>query len=730
MGFYPVIMCGGAGTRLWPASRPSRPKQFIALAGNRSLFQDTAERVAGLVENGGHLIVVAGIGHGDLITDQLASIGIEATVLLEPQPRDSAAAMAAAAAWVHAQDPEGMIAFVASDHFIPDAEAFRLAVREAASEARKGRIVTLGVQPTEPSPAYGYIAPAAPGLAEVTAFHEKPDSETAAAFIAAGYLWNSGNFITSAATMIEELRVHAPAVMAAAEAALQEAAGVGSVQSLNPAFLDAPRISIDYAVMEKTERASVLAVDFAWSDLGAWDSIAQSGAGSVGIQVLEDAQRILTRAPDGVVVAALGVSDLAIIVEADAVLVCSLDRAQSVKAVIERIRTISPQHLDFPAPPPEDFDTAALGFAEWMRLKALPVWSTLGLGSDGGFAESLTQTGRSTSAPRRARVQTRQIYVYAMAGLLGWEGNWRSIVAMALDRLRASYLRPDGACRSLLATDWSVLDDEPALYDQAFVLLALATARRAGVDDPLLEADGVRLRDLLLANALPNGAFRERGDHPFQANAHMHLLEACMAWAEISEDQAWSALVDQIADLAMTAFFDSEGGFLREFFNDAWGPADGEDGSLVEPGHQFEWAWLLIRYGRKTGSMRALDVAQRLYTSGRKGAMHRPPVCIDAMNTDGSVRSDRARLWPQTEWLKAALILAETCGESERPVFMSEAAAALGALRLYLTPEGLWRDKRLPDGSFIEEAAPATSLYHMMAALDQIGRTVAGPVLA
>lgn len=729
MGFYPVIMCGGAGTRLWPASRPSRPKQFIALAGNRSLFQDTVERVNGLVDEGGCLIVVAGVGHAHLIADQLAEIGVEAITLLEPQPRDSAPAMAAAAAWVRGHDPEGMMAFVASDHFIPDAEAFRAAVRDARDEASRGRIVTLGVQPTEPSPAYGYIAPTAPGMARVAAFHEKPDRATAAGFIAAGYLWNSGNFIVAAKTLTEELGVHAPGVLAAVEAALPDGGGRGSVHVLGDAFVDAPRISIDYAVMERTQRASVLAVDFAWSDLGAWDSIAQSGEGSTGIHVLEDAERVLTRAPDGMIVAALGVSDLAIIVEADAVLVCRLDKAQGVKTIVERVRAISPRHLDFAAPPKADFDAAARAFADWMRLRALPMWSTLGLGADGGFAESLSLSGRPTSTSRRARVQTRQIYVYAKAGLLGWQGDWRAIVATSLHRLRASYLRPDGACRSLLGIDWSVIDDSPAVYDQAFVLLALATAREAGFDDPQLEMDAVRLRDLLLSKAMPNGAIAETGDHPFQANCHMHLLEACMAWSTVSADPGWSALADRIVELALTTFIDAEGGFLREFFSEAWTPAAGEDGQLVEPGHQFEWAWLLTRHGRRVGSDRIIEAGRRLYETGRKGVMHRPPVCIDALDADGTVRSDRARLWPQTEWLKAALLLAETGDAARRSLLMEDAEAALAALRLYLTADGLWHDKRLADGSFINEAAPASSLYHIMAALDQLGQAIPAPVL-
>jgi len=723
MAFFPVIMCGGSGTRLWPASRPSRPKQFIALAGNRSLFQDTVERVAGLAAGGGRLIVVGGIAHGEVIADQLSEIGIEAQVLLEPQPRDSAAAMAAAAAWVRRHDPEGVICFVASDHYIPDATAFRRAVMEAAPEARNGRIVTLGVRPTEPSSAYGYVKPSGPGLSAVDSFHEKPDAQAAAEFIAAGYLWNSGNFIVSAETLTADLEKYAPAVLTAATEALPPATEGPSMQTLEDAFLASPKISIDYAVMEQTKKASVLAVDFAWSDLGAWDAIAQSGEGSTGIRILEDSERVLTRAPDGVIVAALGVNDIAIVVEHDAVLVCDIKRSQEIKRIVERVRSISPKHLDFDRPPPEGLAAGGRWFADWLRLRALPVWSTVGFDAEGGFRESLTLAGQPTLASRRARVQTRQIFVYSQAGALGWQGPWRAIVTAALTRLRQSYLREDGASRALLANDWTPLDDSAALYDQAFVLFALFAVKKAGLEDHGLEADAARLRDHLLAGALPNGAMLEIGDQPYQSNAHMHLFEASLAWASISEDPAWQALADRIAGLALSTFIDAEGGFLREFFGEDWQPAAGDDGRLVEPGHQFEWAWLLARHGKARGDDRIVAAARQLYRNGRKGVTHRPPVAVDAMNEDLTLRSRRARLWPQTEWLKASLILAEDATDGEQLALLEDAAAALRALKLYLTEDGLWRDKRLPSGDFIDEPAPASSFYHIIAAFDQLART-------
>lgn len=721
MALYPVIMCGGAGSRLWPASRPSRPKQFIPLSGNRSLLQETAIRVAPLAGEAGRLIVVGGLQHRRWIVDQLGEVGIEAQVILEPEARDSAAAMAAAAVWAADRDPAAIIAFVASDHHIPDHEAFRAAVMTAATSAEQGKIVTLGVTPSAASEAYGYIKPSGRGLSAVDRFVEKPDPVQAQTYIDAGYLWNSGNFIVAARALLDELSLHAPAVLQAVQSSFKSGE-VGVVQTLGAAFAESPKISIDYAVMEKTPHASVLEVDFAWSDLGAWDAIEASGEGNTGQHIMEGAEGCLVRAPDGVLVAALGTRNLAIVVEHDAVLVCDLAHAQNVKTVVERIRTTAPRYLDFASEPIESLNEGAARFADWMRLRALPLWSTLGQSANGAFTEVLSLDGRALNLPRRARVQARQIFVYANAGVNGWRGPWGSIVERGLERLYRDYLRSDGLCRTTLTPDGAPLDETAYLYDQAFVLFALSAAKRAGVDDPTLEKRAILLRETLLAENPPTGGLIEAGDQPYQSNAHMHLLEACLAWEEVSEDVGWRDLADRVVDLAMTRFIDPQG-FLREFFAPDWSPAAGDDGRLVEPGHQFEWAWLLTRVGRMRNRTDVIQAAQRLYAYGRRGISERPLLAIDALNDDGSVRSRRARLWPQTEWLKASLILAETAVDGERQRLTDDAAAALRALWIYLTPDGLWRDKHLPQGAFLDEPAPASSFYHIASAFNQLVET-------
>lgn len=718
MVIYPVIMCGGAGTRLWPASRPSRPKQFIPLAGNRSLFQEAILRSAPLTRDAGRLIVVGGLTHRDLVLDQLEELAMEADILLEPEPRDSAPAMAAAAAFVRRRDPSGIVAFVASDHHIPDHEAFRAAIGEAAREADRGRIVTLGVRPTSPSSSYGYIKPRGRGLSEVETFVEKPDAERAADYIARGYLWNSGNFIASAQTLGEALKLHAPAVEAAAVEALGP--GDGQIRLLSDTFRDAPRVSIDYAVMEKTRLASVLEVDFAWSDLGTWEAIAASGEGSVGLNVLEDAEGCVTRAPDGVLVAAMGVRNLAIIVEPDAILVSDLTNSANLKRLVERVRLKAPGHLDFPRPPERSLESAADSFARWMRLRALPFWATVGMTHEGAFAETVSLQGVPLTSFRRARVQARQIFVYATAGLLGWRGPWRAVVERALIEMDTAFRRPDGLYRARVSEEGTPLDETAMLYDQAFVMLAMATAREAGAAPDLVEQKAVIVRDALIANTLANGAFKETGENPYQANAHMHLFEAFLAWEMVGQDGGWARAADSIAGLALDVFVDPKLGCLREFYDEKWQPAQGEDGRMVEPGHQFEWASLLIQYGVRRETAGPIDAARRLYEFGRRGVTERGSFVIDCLNDDGSIRTRRARLWPQSEWLRAALLLAEHTRHADRLALLDDAKAAQLSLLAYLTADGLWHDKQLAPGSFLDEPAPASSFYHIMSAYRQL----------
>lgn len=339
---YPVILCGGVGSRLWPVSTPSLPKQFARLVGDISTFQDAVARVSEL-EGVEQVLVVASVRHDALIVGQLATIGVDAQLILEPEGRESGPAMAAAAAWVHRRDPEGVAIFAAADHLLPDRAAYARAMHRAADAAAAGRIVTLGVRPHEPSVAYGYIrAPGEGTVRPIERFVEKPAPEVAKRYLADGYLWNAGSFVASADVLLGEMRRLCPDVLEATETALDEAGGAWPAVRLGPSFQRAPKIAFDHAVMEKTDRASVVEVEFAWSDLGAWDAVWAASEKDMDGNVVPpgsealDAGNLLVRAGEDQIVAVVGVSNVAVIVENRRVLVCSLAEAQKVKAIAAR----------------------------------------------------------------------------------------------------------------------------------------------------------------------------------------------------------------------------------------------------------------------------------------------------------------------------------------------------------------------------------------------------------
>ncbi|WP_375465763.1 mannose-1-phosphate guanylyltransferase, partial [uncultured Methylobacterium sp.] len=277
----PVILCGGSGTRLWPASRESMPKQFARLVDMReSTFQATAKRVADPAVFA-RPAVIASSEARFIVAEQLAQAGMSGDIILEPEGRDSAAAVAVAALHAARRDPETVVLIMAADHVIGDTEAFSAAVQAAGRGARAGYTMTLGVEPTRPATDYGYIRrgrslPEAPGAYAVERFVEKPDAAGAQALIAEGALWNSGYFLFRADLMLAELEAHAPVVLAAARDAIEAASADLDFLRLDAAaFAKAPKISIDYAVMERTHRAGVLPVSFPWSDVGTWDAVWQ-----------------------------------------------------------------------------------------------------------------------------------------------------------------------------------------------------------------------------------------------------------------------------------------------------------------------------------------------------------------------------------------------------------------------------------------------------------------------
>lgn len=349
MTIYPVILSGGSGTRLWPLSRGSLPKQLLPLHGKRTMIQETALRVR--LPNAAAPILLCNDDHRFLVAEQMKEIGlVPSAIVLEPMGRNTAPAAAVAALIAAEKDPDAIVALFPSDHVVGDEAAFQAALAVAVKGAEAGQIVTFGLEPTAPETGYGYIEageglPGVAGALKVKAFCEKPEAKTAAEYIASGnYYWNGGMFVFRAAVLLEEIEAFAPAILPPVREAIARAARDLDFIRLNAeAFEKADNISIDYAVMEKTARAAVVPCNIGWNDVGSWSSLweirPQDGAGNVlqGDVVAHDTQNSFVHS-ERTLTAMVGVKDLVVVATKDAVLVAGKDHAQDVKAIVDQLK--------------------------------------------------------------------------------------------------------------------------------------------------------------------------------------------------------------------------------------------------------------------------------------------------------------------------------------------------------------------------------------------------------
>ncbi|MDO5658466.1 MAG: mannose-1-phosphate guanylyltransferase/mannose-6-phosphate isomerase [Paracoccus sp. (in: a-proteobacteria)] len=347
----PVILSGGSGTRLWPLSRKSYPKQFASLMGDATLFQAAAQRFA--AEGFAAPMVVTGADFRFIVAEQLSAVGIDAgVVMIEPEPRNTAPAVLAAALYLEQQDAESVMLIAPSDHAIPDAAAFRAAVARGLEAVAQGKLVTFGITPDRAETGYGYLElPARPddsgAATDLVRFVEKPDAEAAAQMIASGrFLWNAGIFLARAADMVAAFRTHAPDLVAPVAASVAGAkADLGFLRLDPQSFAQAESISVDYAVMEKAQNLAVVPFSAGWSDLGGWDAVwREQGPDDNGVVLSGQAQAVdctdsLLRAEsDGQVLVGIGLDNIIAIAMQDAVLVAPKDRAQDVKKAVEILK--------------------------------------------------------------------------------------------------------------------------------------------------------------------------------------------------------------------------------------------------------------------------------------------------------------------------------------------------------------------------------------------------------
>jgi mannose-1-phosphate guanylyltransferase / mannose-6-phosphate isomerase len=344
----PVIMCGGAGTRLWPVSRESMPKQFVPLVGQESTFQQVLARIVA-PDLFARPIVITNADFRFVVAEQLRERGVEADIVLEPLRRDSGPAVAVSAVLAADRDRDALVLVLAADHVMHKPDAFREACRHAAAAAAQGRIVTFGIEPTHPATNYGYIRPGeklnGASVRSVEAFVEKPDAAMAAGYVADHYLWNSGNFLFHAATMLSEIERFEPAMAEAAIASVRGLTRDLDFLRLAPdAFGRAPKKSIDYAVMERTNLAAVVPADLGWSDVGSWSAVwdildhDNAGNATDGPVVMLDSRNSLVRSEEPLLTTVIGLDDVIVVSTADAVLVSTRAKAEQVKVLVEELK--------------------------------------------------------------------------------------------------------------------------------------------------------------------------------------------------------------------------------------------------------------------------------------------------------------------------------------------------------------------------------------------------------
>ncbi|WP_128255508.1 mannose-1-phosphate guanylyltransferase/mannose-6-phosphate isomerase [Falsirhodobacter deserti] len=355
MQIHPVLLCGGSGTRLWPLSRKSYPKQFTRLMGDQTLFQAAASRLAGTqgaVEFASPL-VVTGADFRFIVTEQLLELGIDpGAILIEPEGRNTAPAVLAAALYLHARDPEAVLLVAPSDHVVPDAEAFRASVEAGLPMLEAGRLVTFGITPDRPETGYGYLeleaAPhGVPTAQPLTRFVEKPDVAQAERMVADGrYLWNAGIFLFRAKDIVDAFKAHAPDLVEPVSLSVEQGqSDLGFLRLAPDHWARVQDISIDYAVMERASNLSVVPFSSGWSDLGGWDAVwRESTPDAAGVVASEhataiDCRNTLLRAEGtGQEIVGIGLDNIFAIAMPDAVLVAPMDRAQDVRKAVDALK--------------------------------------------------------------------------------------------------------------------------------------------------------------------------------------------------------------------------------------------------------------------------------------------------------------------------------------------------------------------------------------------------------
>ena len=692
----PVILCGGGGSRLWPLSTQRRPKQFLSLSSHRTMLEETVGRVQD-PSRFKRALAIGAARHGPLLQSSLPGVDI----LLEPVSRNSAPPIAAACLL---SDPNDLLLILPADHHIADVAAFHAAIESGATVAETGRLVTFGIEPDHPATGYGYIEASSGGpVRPVSKFHEKPERKAAEAYLrAGGFYWNAGIFLFRASVMLEALTEHVPDILQGVKAALIE----GELD--RAAFASVRAESIDYAVMERATNIDVVPVSMGWSDLGDFRALHLARADQSDDRVVAEGHVAATQTrnayihAEGLRVAVHGMEDVAVVATPDSVLVTRLSQAAGIKKVNNALHDLSQNAVS---------DDQRVWLQDWLWERVMPAWARCAVDLEsGGLVESIGLGGQARRREiRRGRVAPRQLFAFARAKRLHWnpDGAADGVIEAALDFISGPARARDGGWAHKFHRDCSIQDGARDLYDHAFVALAGAELAALGDGRGLALADeAFAIIDTFFADT-ERGGWHDPETAPKlkRANPHMHLLEATLAHFETVHDTASLKRIETIMVLLERWMFDPATDALIEDFHSDWTRFEIP---RIEPGHCYEWAFLLYEVERLTGRDTASWRRRLIGYAEREGV-------VDGLVMDiVGVPEPTFRLWPQLERIRA---LANT----QLPgTDLSSITDQVINLYLKPGPDHGWIDKLDAAHEPAADAVPASMLYHLMTALGPI----------
>lgn len=725
------VMSGGVGSRLWPLSREDNPKQFHDLAGDGSMLVKTIRRLRARSAGEAPVHLIASERHAERVRDDLAGLDLGGGgAIFEPVGRNTAAAVAVAAIETLRNHGDGLVLVVPSDHEISTDRQFWDTIEQGVEPAEAGQLVVFGIKPMHPETGYGYIEAGGKGpVKDVLRFVEKPDLATAEQYLAAGtFFWNAGMFLFKASTMRAAFAALEPGIWVEAEAACSAATrDVSGAYLRLDIYAAIPSISVDYAIMEKTAGIAMVPAGFRWNDLGSWQSLlevsATDGDGNVviGDVVAIDTENSYLRS-QGRLLSVIGMKDVAIVATPDATFVAPVSQSQNVKKIVERLEKSG--RLETKFTPAQDRVIANGAWLprvrHWLFEEALPLWSTAAIDTRyGGYYEAMGFDRLPIAKPKRMRTMARQIFAFSVAKAYGWDGPAEQLIAHGIDFIVAKGRSDKGGWVRTLNVDGSVADAAEDAYDHACVLLALAHAHKVGNPKALAlgEETFAFLDDALEDRNMRGFLETSQGEGLRRSNPHMHLLEAFLAWYEVTGNRQYLRRAARIIDLFRSHFFDADSWTIGEYYDDDWKPAAGEQGQWTEPGHHFEWAALLADFAGKSGQKDLVGFGRKLYASAIANGLNRATgLAYGAVSRDGIPLDRMSRSWPQTEAIKAAMALDDTGGPDLKP----EIEARVGRLfRWHIdpAPSGLWIDLIDERGRALAKDAPASILYHIVTAL-------------